>query len=276
VIQHSASCAPIFLEDAENGIDRWEATSDAPAGLGWGVSSDKPNHPGNVFSVRIPEPIMSATATLTLREPIPIPTSGTSTLSFSDYFGSDRADTGYVEVSEDGTSWTVLHTSNLGDDFGTGYVTLPLERWTYDVTAFAGRSIFLRLRYRVGDIGYVDVTRLGWFVDDIAVENEDWADRATVGGTTYTAQGLGAGPHCFRIQSTYRVRGALVRGLPSSAVDAVVAAGVVPKPGTGPPGAARPGVLAGTGVGRSSIPVIVALFLGAVALGTIVMRSRRR
>jgi LPXTG-motif cell wall-anchored protein len=35
-------------------------------------------------------------------------------------------------------------------------------------------------------------------------------------------------------------------------------------------------LLPSTGVGRSSIPVIVALFLGAVALGTIVLRSRRR
>jgi bacillolysin len=282
LVQESrSSCAPLFTDDAESGLANWEATTegDNPLVLGWDISSDKPEHDSNAFRARIPEPAGPASATLTLLRTITVPETGTTTLTFSDWFGSDRSDTGYVDVSDGGGAWIPVHTSTLGAGYPTlDYLTVALEERVVDLTRYAGHTIRLRFRYKVADVvsGYVDVAPVGWYVDDISIQNEDWNNVATVPGTSATISGLGGGPHCFRVLSSYRVRGALVRGLPSAAVGARVAGNVVARPATAPKPAPKPAPgLPATGVGHAPLAGALAL-LAALTLGAALRRRASR
>ena len=277
VIEESQSCAPLFLDDAENGLENWETavSGSDPLAFGWDTSSDKPMHDSTAFRARMPEPVMNMSATMTLRRTIAVPETGTTELSFDDWFGSDREDVGFVEVSEGG-AWVPINTSTLGalNYPALDYPTLPLAHQTVDLTRYAGKSIGLRFRYKVGGVGFVDVARIGWYVDNIAVTHTDWDELASVNGTSYKVSGLGGGAHCFRIRATYRVRGARVEGLPSEPLATRVAANVAAKPAK-PTKVQGKKMLPATGVTPAPFLAFVLLASSAV-LARGVRRSRTR
>ncbi len=279
VVEVAGSCAPLFLEDAENGLEGWDTEvtgGSSPLAFGWDTSADKPGHDSSAFRARLPEPLMDMSAILTLQRKLAIPKSGRTELSFNDWFGSDREDIGYVEISEGGDAWLPINTSTLGalNYPLLDYPTLPLAHQTVDLTPYAGKTIGLRFRYKVGGIGFVDVARIGWYVDNIAITNDDWSELATVNGTSYKVAGLGGGAHCFRIRATYSVRGARVEGLPSAPLATRVAAGVVAKAKPKPRVLGKKSLPA-TGV--TPAPLVAFVLIGsAAALAAAIRRSRSR
>jgi bacillolysin len=275
VIEASRSCAPLFLDDAESGLEGWETavSGSDPLAFGWDTSSDKPMHDSTAFRARMPEPVMNMSATMTLRRTLTIPKTGRTELSFDDWFGSDREDVGFVEVSE-GKAWVPINTSTLGalNYPALDYPTLPLALQTVDLTPYAGKTIGLRFRYKVGGVGFVDVARIGWYVDNIAITNSDWNELASVNGTSYKVSGLRGGAHCFRIRATYRVRGALVEGLPSGSLVTRVASSVL---GTKQVAAKPRPALPATGVGTTA-SLGLALLGGSILAAGAVRRTRKR
>lgn len=117
---------------------------------------------------------------LTSTAAIAVPASRPS-LTFSTWYDIETGyDFGMVEVSADGSSWTSL-AGNLTSVVspGTYGITGTSRGWqsaSYDLSAFAGTSVYLRFRY-VTDGG---VAQLGWEIDDIDVSGafSDTADSA--------------------------------------------------------------------------------------------------
>ena len=95
-----------------------------------------------------------ATSTLTTTTPLPV-TPGTA-VSFWTYYNTEyQYDYGFFEVGTDGRLFNVLGGFN-----GTG---TTWQQHTYDLSAYAGKSVFLRFRYVTDDGTSLE----GFYVDDI-------------------------------------------------------------------------------------------------------------
>lgn len=122
--------------------------------------------------------------------------------------------------------------SALAPDAATAFQSEPLKSETVDLTAFRGKTIQLRFRYQLGPDDRVGSTPLGWYVDDIRITNDGWADIATVAGTSCRVTGRGTGSYCYRARTTYIVDGQTSSSNYSNVVNVTVnrSGGTVQKP----------------------------------------------
>jgi hypothetical protein len=67
----------------------------------------------------------------------------------------------------------------------------------------------------------------GWYLDDIAINNDSWSNVATVTGTSHTLSGVGNGTRCYRVRTSYNLNGQTVGGPFSNVVSATVSRTVV-------------------------------------------------
>lgn len=111
---------------------------------------------------------------LTLDRRITIPTSGAGLLTFDSYWDIEEGyDYGYVMLRDGANPWVflkdldgVLTSSNpTGANLGWGLTGTASAKATlrFDLSAYKGRSITLRLRYRTD----TSVTYLGWWIDNV-------------------------------------------------------------------------------------------------------------
>ncbi|MGH2794114.1 MAG: M4 family metallopeptidase, partial [Actinomycetota bacterium] len=220
LVQDCIGCLPFFTDDAEAGLTNWDTAASGGA-VGWMVTN-KPAHDSSVFRAIVPDVVGlvgavgvgdPATATMTLKEPLTIPSTGTTLLTFKDHYGGQYDDLAVVEVL-DGASWTPVYTAagpTIFLDDVLGYASAPLEDRSVDLTKYAGRKIGLRLRHTSGTVELIGAVPVGWYVDDLALKNENWTTLASVEGTSYTAR-LGGGLHSLRVRTAYSIRGAKVTG----------------------------------------------------------------
>src|SRR4029079_3262167 len=63
--------------------------------------------------------------------------------------GPDPCDYAYVEVSTDGSTWTAIPGSitNAGEGTGIDVLQTPWASASFDLSAYAGRQVGLRIRY---------------------------------------------------------------------------------------------------------------------------------
>ena len=140
-----------------------------PLPLAWSIVPNDPDRPGNpvLWSGNASNPDASAVTEVT------VPTAD-PTLRFLAKYGAEFGfDYGYVQVSTDGgaTYTTIAGDKTVDAPLGPGLngTTTGFEPHSYDLSAYAGKSILVAIRY-VSDGG---VNEGGLLVDDI-----------TVGGTT--------------------------------------------------------------------------------------------
>ncbi|HEY7622728.1 MAG TPA: choice-of-anchor J domain-containing protein [Solirubrobacteraceae bacterium] len=133
--------------------------------LAWTVVSDDPDRPGNpvLWSGNANNTDASAVTEVT------VPTTD-PTLRFSAKYGAEFGfDYGYVQVSTDGgATYTAIpgnHTVDAPLGPGLNGTTTGFEAEEYDLSAYAGQSILVAIRY-VSDGG---VNEGGLLVDDISV-----------------------------------------------------------------------------------------------------------
>jgi len=230
--ESTTSCAPLVFDNAEAGLTQWNVSMQgAFTGQNWSnaPAGEKPQHSSQTFRARALEGTTNASAIMTYKNPIAIPALGTTTLSFQDWYIGELDDGARVEVSEDGTTWSAVYqtqraelTPVAGEFFGTE----PLFQQHVDLTALAGKSIQLRFRNFVGPTNGATRSPFGWYVDNISLTNEHWADVATnIGGTSFQVSHQPAGTHCYRVRTTYIVGGQPVVSPFSNVVSANVAAG---------------------------------------------------
>jgi len=231
--QATVSCAPLLLDDAESGTGQWSITTEGTVtpGLAWeAVANEKPQHTGTTFRARGTNAVASSASFLTLNTPINIPATGTTFLTFSDWNVNEGDDAVSVEVSTNGTDWTAIYQdirSELAPDEATAFATEPLFNRSVSLTAFAAQTIRLRFHYQMGAEDRPGSVPLGWYLDDIAINNDSWTNVASVNGTSYTASGIGNGTRCYRVRTAYNLNGQSVAGPFSNVVSATVSRTVV-------------------------------------------------
>jgi hypothetical protein len=120
-----------------------------------------------------------------------------------------------VEVSTNGTNWTAVYQdirSELAPDGAAAFATEPFFNRAVNLTSFAGQSIRLRFHYQMGAEDRAGSAPLGWYLDDIAVNNDSWTNVATFAGTSYLASNVSNGTRCYRVRTTYNLAGQAVAG----------------------------------------------------------------
>ena len=233
VVQESTtSCAPLVFENAESDLSQWTvSTQGAYAGLNWDTSIEKPQHESQTFRARPAEGVTDASAILTYKTPIAIPSGGKTTLRFQDWFMAESDDGGVVEISTDGTKWTKIYNNNrseLAPAAGEFFGTEPLFSREVDLTPHRGKTIQLRFRHFVGPENKAGSSPFGWYVDNISITNENWKDIATVDGKSTTVSGRPTGSYCYRVNTAYSFPTGLARSPFSNIVNVDVGEGVLP------------------------------------------------
>jgi len=128
---------------------------------------------------------------MTTTSKIAIP-AGSPRLSFSTWYDIEPGyDYGMVEVSTDGLAYTSV-AGNLTSSAGGGVygITGTSSGWvpaSYDLSAWAGQSVYLRFRYFT-DGG---VAQKGWEIDDIAVSGGAFSDTADSSATMVASPAAG-------------------------------------------------------------------------------------
>ena len=223
------SCAPLLFDNAEMGLTQWTSTVEGAGTTPWQTASnEKPQHTGTTFRARGTETGVSSASLLTHIAPITIPTAGTTTLRFLDWDVNEGDDRVSVEVSENGTTWVQVYSSQrseLAPDAGLAFATEPLFQREVSLTSFAGKTLFLRFRYAVGAENRAGSTPFGWYVDDITVANDSWTDVGTTAATSMLITGQGAGIRCYRVRTTYTFGTETAAGPFSNPLSVQVAAG---------------------------------------------------
>lgn len=229
--ESKSACAPLLSDNAENGFALWTRN----AGLfTWQNSSNKPQHSSNVFFAIMPEHTGNTSLTMTTTNPIVIP-SGKTTLTFEDWSNNELDDRVSVEVSQNGTNWTEVYSSTRADlapIAAAAFAAEPMVKRTVDLSSQAGKSIFLRFHYFVGASNYYAYSPLGWYVDNITIQSEDWKDVAETPATSYLINGRTNGTYCYRVRTSSVMNGQNVPSPYSNTV--AIQVGQTPQPPAAP------------------------------------------
>jgi Zn-dependent metalloprotease len=270
-VQESQTCLPLITDDAESGLGKWDLATTGDGAPEWTTANDKPNHDSNAFKVRGDPAVTGTTSTMTWKEPIAIG-AGATTLTFSTWHANEGDDQMRVEVSTNGgKTWAPVFNESRSDYAPLALVAFEQESMmpeSVDLSKFAGSTVRLRFNYVLGAEDRPASTPLGWYVDDVQIKTESWKTIATVAGTSLSIPGKArGGVYCYRVATSYRINGKLVRGDFSKPASVRVTASSL---GTTQVKGARK-TLPSTGAGDGVLPA-VALF----ALATLVRRTLRR
>lgn len=229
------SCAPIIADNAEAGTGNWVIAKFGTTAPNWQSSpaGTKPNYNSTTFAAKPTIEAGAGNTTLTYKDPITIPVGGTTKLSFKEFYFNETGDSGKVEVSTDnGATWTAVYTNtrdmgSLPNDGATAFTSESLVGQELDLTIYSGKTIRLRFNYTQGGTDYFLFVTYGWYIDDIALINDNWANVASTAGTSFQ-DFKGAGTYCYRVRSTYVFGTDVLEGPFSNIVNLTVANTVTP------------------------------------------------
>lgn len=184
VVQEANQFKTVLTDGAENGLVNWESS-------GWSQSLLKANAGTYSFYSGQGD---SLNNTLTLKAPIKVPLGSSVNLKFISNEDTEPGyDSGYVEASADGTTWTNFLTINGNSG---GWVTRETS-----IDGFGGKDLYLRFRYSSDTL--VSYPYLGWFVDDIQLETSNWSDFAYTTNTSLDITGKATGDYSYRVRAEY-------------------------------------------------------------------------
>lgn len=224
-LQESTSCGPLFAEDAEAGFDKWNLTTEGSGASNWEASTTKPQHNSTAFWARTAENATNASSILTSKDKITVPAGGTTSLTFSDWNINESDDSVNVEVSEDGTNWSVVYSNSrneLAPVASEFFGTEPLSQKQVDLTPYHGKAIYLRFRFTAGADNKAGSTPFGWYVDDISIRNDNWSDVTSVSGTSFQVSNRPSGNYCYRVRTAYTFSSGAAQSPYSNVVSTVV------------------------------------------------------
>jgi hypothetical protein len=269
--QDPSHIASTLVDDAESGLDKWEAATSNPLFLGWRQANDA-HHSGtsSFFTMGIEggETVNNLTnqpfgsSTLTLKQPIRLPATGNVEVEWYDWYFNEPDDFGAVEASADGGhSWLTLGkvispgTELFPVDFLTGK---QMTHRSASLDKFRGKDVLLRFSFNFGGINSIDLIPLGWNIDDVKIVATDWREIGTATGTSFTLNGRPAGTRQYRVTALYTDT---LAGPASAAVGTKVKGGGSGVLGSGQ---GRPGPLPATGLADPSSLALLALIAAAV------------
>jgi hypothetical protein len=274
-----ASCAPILADDAETGLDQWEVITTGDGAQAWDQSTTKTHGGSNSFFANYTNGSDAVqlgnvpTMILALKDAVAIPVAGDTSLNYFDWFVHEGDDSIWVEVStDDGATWAVLRQDArvLGpEEAGPALASEPMTERVHSLAAYKGQSIKVRFRFQSGGEDRPASTPFGWYIDDIAIINDNWADLGSTAGLLRTLVGQAVGSRCYRVRSTYMLGGSPAEGPYSNILPITVEDTIVPPPPPPP----VVGGKAGNNRFGGALPPLSLLVLGALALGR--RRNRR-
>ena len=232
-LQESTSCGPLFTDDAEGGFGKWNLTTEGSGASDWEASTSKPQHDSTAFWARTSEGATNASSILTSKDKIAVPAGGTTSLTFSDWNINESDDTVYVEVSENGTNWSVVYSNSrneLAPIASEFFGTEPLSQKQVDLTPYHGKAIYLRFRFTAGADNKAGSTPFGWYVDNISISNDNWSDVTSVSGTSFQVTNRPTGNFCYRVRTAYTFSSGSAQSPYSNAVSTVVKRVAPPAP----------------------------------------------
>ena len=239
LLQIATICGASFTEDASS-LANWEVTTEGTyVGIQWSIApnNEKPNHSSTTFRARGTEaapntPVSSGSAIMTYKNPLVIAEGGTTTLTWDDWAINEGDDGVFVEVSDGGGTWTTIYAqarSALAPDAAVAFADEPLFHKEVDLSAYRGKTISVRFRYFMGADNRAGSTPFGWYVDNVALNFANWADRVITNNTSFLDH-QPSGSYCYRVRSTFSVGGASLPSAFSNIVTTQVASGVLPPP----------------------------------------------
>lgn len=269
-----ASCAPILSDDAETDLAKWVVTSEGDGVIAWDQSGAKVHGGSNAFFANYTNGSDAAAggnvpaAILTLKDPVAIPVAGDTSLSYFDWFVHEGDDGIYVEVStDDGATWD---SPPLRQDFrilgaeeaAPAFASEPMTERVHSLAAYKGQSIKVRFRFQSGGEDRPASAPFGWYVDDIAITNDNWANVGSAqAAVSRTLVGQATGTRCYRVSSTYMLGGSPT----ASPYSNIVPIEVQSTTGGGGGGGGGPGI--GNNQLGGGLPALTLAVLGLAALG---------
>ena len=229
-----ASCSPILSDDAEGGLGKWVATTEGDGAQGWAPSGTKVHGGANSFWANYQNGSDAAqignvpAMILTQKDAVAIPVAGDTSLVYWDWFVHEGDDAIFVEVSTDnGATWIdpPFHQNQrfMGpEEAGPLLVSEPMTERVHSLADYKGQSIKVRFRFQSGGEDRPASTPFGWYIDDIAIINDNWADLPAGSGMSKTLTGQAVGSRCYRVRSTYTIGGGPALGPYSNILPIVV------------------------------------------------------
>lgn len=87
------------------------------------------------------------------------------------------------------------------------------EQRRVDLTRFVGRTVRLRFLYQLGDAQFVNVYRMGWYVDDIRLVSGSFEEIGRTTEKRFLVQNRRRGEWTYRVRAVF---GADVKTVPSN------------------------------------------------------------
>jgi PKD repeat protein len=225
LVEEAPDVRRVFSDPAEK-LDSWTASEPtAPEVTKWttsdkggGVRGNQKKSGERSFYSGVPrsehtpgQGPNSGIAKLTLKQSFQV--AKDAELSYWSSYVNDLNDTGLVEAAidtgdgDDALDWSVVDRVTTTDFYNVpnddaGYPTV-FENRRVDLGAFAGQKIKLRFVYQLGAAQYVNVTRAGWYVDDLSVDSGTFK---SVGETRAKTMKIGPrqkGTYAYRVRAIY-------------------------------------------------------------------------
>jgi M6 family metalloprotease-like protein len=230
-LQEATLLATLFSDDAEGGLGKWVTTSQGTGSFPWEASTTKAESGNSSFWARYTNGSDNANlgnvpvSLLTLKDPLDVPATGTTTFSFYDFMILEGDDLGIVEITADGgTTWEVLSgRTNTLDPLNPdpGIATEPMAKHEFSLDAYKGKSVKIRFRLQSGGDDRPASNPIGWYVDDIRIDTNNFADILTTPATSAAFSNKPAGTYYYRVRTAYPAGPVTVPGPWSDAVTIV-------------------------------------------------------
>lgn len=217
-VEESTDARVLLADDAEGDLDAlWEANEPGDGQTHpWQPSDGSPAlygnkaHEGRSYwtGVNPPAPSpLNVSSTLTLREPLRVPLTGDTQLTFWSYYESESDDAGLVEVApvaagETGEWIEVLREEGTILDEGKGPAA-PLVNRTVSLARFAGKDVLVRFNYRQGGSDPAVSQPVGWYVDDIAVVAGSWSSIGETAEPAFQVTDRPNGTYGYRVRAVF-------------------------------------------------------------------------
>lgn len=230
-VQEATLLQTLVNDDAEAGLSQWTTTTAGTGAFNWETSQLKKSSGTYSFWARTAEGATNTSSILTSAQPFTLPSAGSATLTFNDWYMHEGDDKVAVEISEDGTNWSPVYEGSraaLAHDALLAFESESLSPRSVDLSAYKGRTVQLRFVFAAGPDNRLGSTPFGWYVDDIRVETANWYGVGTTDGTSFTRSGLSTGTYHYRVRTSFPAGPATVPSPWSNVVSTAVEAAQEP------------------------------------------------